>query len=70
MKKKLWLKKTRSFKKVTQDFIAEALSKTSSERIAELLYLREIDSKIHRGKHGRKSRGLRGSLKIIQQAQS
>lgn len=60
--KKLWVKKSKSFKSAQQFDIGYYLSMSSSERLNTMQFLREIALRLKNGK-GRK--GLRRVIKII-----
>ncbi len=65
--KKVWIKKTKSFKSVSQFDIDYYLSMSPSERLDTMQLLREMVFKIKKGlKYERARKGLRRVIKIIQ----
>lgn len=65
--KKVWIKKTKSFKAAAQFDIDYYLSMSPSERLDTMQLLREMVSKIKKGlKYERGRKGLRRVIKIIQ----
>ncbi len=64
---KIWVNKTESFKSAEKSDTGYYLNMTSSERLEMMQYLREIYFKFRKGKRNESRKGLRGSVKVIQQ---
>ncbi len=64
---KIWIKKSKSFKSASQFDIDYYLSKSSSERLETMQFLREIVHKFKKGsRYGKGRKGLRRVIKVIQ----